>query len=156
MGLHLFWTKKDIISSLAFCTYFLNLPIYRQSSEMTTYGIAKRIRHKHLPYLHQPPRWGRAGWQIGFSHFRHHNVTPSHCSIHYALPWEWGEVHAENQGRKWPPARRGKMASVIIPVPSPGGIGLNIDMQHYKTRLLSGCRVTASWLSLPWHTHTQW
>lgn len=120
---------------------------------MKTYGIAKRIRYKHLPYLHQPPRWGRAGRQIGFSHFRHHNVTPSHCSIHYVLPWEWGEVHAENQGRKWPPARRGKMASVIILAPPPGGIGLNIDMQHYKTRLLSGCRVTASRLSPLWHTH---
>lgn len=115
--------EKDIRFWLPFCTYFLNLPIYRkyrQSSEMTTYGIAKRIRHKHLPYLHQPPRWGRAGRQIGFSHFRHHNVTPSHCGIHYVLPWEWGEVHAENQGRKWPPARRGKMASVIILAPPQG------------------------------------
>lgn len=43
------------------------------------------------------------------------NVTPSHRGIHYALPWEWGEAHAENQGRKCPPARRGKMASIIIP-----------------------------------------
>lgn len=111
------------LSSLPVCTYFLNLPIYhkhRQSSEMTTYGIAKRIRHKHMPYLYQPPHWGRAGRQIGFSHFRHHNVTPSHCGIHYVLPWEWGEVHAENQGRKWPPARRGKMASVIILAPPQG------------------------------------
>lgn len=115
--------QKHINFLLLFCTYFLNLPIchkYTQSSQMTTYGIAKRIRHKHLPYLHQPPCWGRAGLQIGFSHFRHHNVSPSHCSIHYVLPWEWGEVHAENQGRKWPPARRGKMASVIIPAPPQG------------------------------------
>lgn len=114
---------QDISFSRLFCAYFLNLPIYckyRQSSEMTTYGIAKRIRHKHRPYLQQPSRWGSAGRQIGFSHFRHHNVTPSHCGIHYVLPWEWGEVHAENQGRKWPPARRGKMASVIILAPPQG------------------------------------
>lgn len=106
-----------------FCTYFLNLPIYHkygQSSEMTTYRTAKRIRCKHLPYLQQPRHWGRAGWQIGFSHFRRHNVTPSHCSIHYVLPWEWEEVHAENRGRKWRPARRGKMDSVIIPTPPRG------------------------------------
>lgn len=68
-------------------------------------------------------------------------------------------IRAENGrllgGVKWP--------ALLFQLP-PGGIGLNIDMQHYKTRLLSGCRVTASCLSLPqWnshihtarHTHTQ-
>lgn len=58
-------------------------------------------------------------------------------------------IRAENGrplgGVKWP--------ALLFRLP-PGGIGLNIDMQHYKTRLLSGCRVTASCLSLPNETHT--
>lgn len=48
----------------------------------------------------------------------------------------------------------GKMASVIIPAGPRGGIGLNIDMQHYKSRLLSGCGVTASRPSLSPMTRT--
>ena len=59
-------------------------------------------------------------------------------------------IRAENGrplgGVKWP--------VLLFWLPPPGGTGLNIDMQHYKTRLLSGCRVTASWLSIPCDTHT--
>lgn len=58
-------------------------------------------------------------------------------------------IRAENGrllgGVKWP--------ALLFRLP-PGGIGLNIDMQHYKTRLLSGCTVTASRLSLLYETHT--
>lgn len=58
-------------------------------------------------------------------------------------------IRAENGrplgGVKWP--------ALLFWLP-PGGIGLNIDMQHYKTRLLSGCTVTASCPSLPIDTHT--
>lgn len=40
------------------CQFIINTG---QSPEMTTYGIAKRIRHKHLPRLCQPTHWERAG-----------------------------------------------------------------------------------------------
>lgn len=59
-------------------------------------------------------------------------------------------IRAENGrplgGVKWP--------ALLFWLP-PGGIGLNIDMQHYKTRLLSGCTVTASCLSLPIDAHAR-
>lgn len=53
-------------------------------------------------------------------------------------------IRAENgrllAGVKWP--------ALLFQLWPPQGIGPNIDMQHYKTRLLSGCGVMASWLSL--------
>lgn len=52
-------------------------------------------------------------------------------------------IRAENgrllAGVKWP--------ALLFQLWPPRGIGPNIDMQHYKTRLLSGCGVMASWLS---------